>query len=242
MNKKSVQHDAVSDCNAKSCSKVKRPLVLLPGWATDARIFSRLNLGYTKERDVESINEHFFESLAGELIENDTRAILLGWSLGGVLAAHFTGRYPELVEKAVLVSVKERYTQDEIGKMKEYVTRDKEVYLSSFYKRSLTGSAEEDKDWFNRELKSSYLENMTVGKLVSHLSFLKDNPLPVDKLTESAEKLIFVHGKNDSIIDISEMMALKKKLGDAEFYTINNAGHVPFFSAEFGDIIEDIIW
>jgi len=242
MSNKYILDNHISNCTEKTYDNKGHILVLFPGWATDSRIFSKLDLGYTRRKAIETKNEHFFDSLAGELAKKSLKAIMVGWSLGGVQAAHFTAKYPDLVEKAVLVSVKEQYTPNEISKMKEYLARDKEVYLGSFYKRSFSGNPKTDKDWFDAELKSSYIEEMITGKLVSDLDFLKDNPLPIEKLKNCSRKLAFVHGENDSIINADELTPLKEKLFGAKFFVIKNAGHVPFLGDEFKGILEREIW
>ena len=48
-------------------------MVFLPGWATDSRIFSKLDLGYNINKTIDSGSEHLFDELAGELAEKNLK-------------------------------------------------------------------------------------------------------------------------------------------------------------------------
>ena len=216
----------------------KRVAVLLPGWAMDYRIFDQLDIDYNYLVPIQFSAEDCFEALADAIKDLDQKVILIGWSFGGLLAAHFMVGYPEMVEKAVLVSVKENYSQNEIDKMKEYLARNKTTYLKGFYRKCFSGQDTVDKDWFATNLRDAYLKEMDMSFLSSQLDFLKYNHLPVMGLKAHLRNIIFVHGEKDAVIPLGEVSSLHKYLPGARFITIKIAGHVPFLQSEFKNILE----
>ncbi|MFQ5952017.1 MAG: alpha/beta fold hydrolase [Candidatus Omnitrophota bacterium] len=216
----------------------KRIAVLIPGWAMDRRIFQNMDIDYNYLVPVDFSAEDFFEKLAEALGSINQKAILIGWSFGGLLAAHFTVIYPELIERVVLVSVKENYSKSEIDKMKEYLERNKTTYLKGFYRKCFSGQDTSDKEWFNTKLLDTYIKEIDKDLLNSQLDFLKYNYLPVVALKEHLKKLIFIHGDKDAVIPLGETNILQKYLPGARFVTIKNTGHVPFLCSEFKAILE----
>ncbi|MGB3083000.1 MAG: alpha/beta hydrolase [Candidatus Omnitrophota bacterium] len=215
-----------------------RAAVLLPGWAMDHRIFEQLDIEYNYLVPVQFSSGDFFDKLAEAIRQQGQRTIVVGWSFGGLLAAHFTIIYPELVEKTILVSVKENYSQNEIDKMKEYLARNKTTYLKGFYRKCFSGQDAVEKDWFTSNLRDAYLREMDMSFLSSQLDFLKYNHMPVIGLREHLRKLVFIHGEKDAVIPLVEANALHKYLPGARFVTIKDAGHVPFLRPEFKSIME----
>jgi len=42
----------------------------------------------------------------------------------------------------------------------------------------------------------------------------------------------FIHGKEDKIVPIGELIKIKSNLPEAEYILIDNAGHIPFLNRE----------
>jgi pimeloyl-ACP methyl ester carboxylesterase len=212
--------------------------VLIPGWATDRHIFDRLDMAYDLLFPVEIDIDDFIEKLAGELERKSRKAVLIGWSLGGLLAAHFTAKHPGLVERTVLVSVRSSYTEDEIGRMEEFIRRNRKGYLKMFYRKCLSGHCAEDKEWFDVSLRDGYLKTMEEGPLRAHLRFFAGNGLPFKALKKCGSKLVFVHGADDVIASMDDMYLIKKRLPGAHFVVMERTGHLPFLHGDFKNIVE----
>ncbi|MGB2630545.1 MAG: alpha/beta hydrolase [Candidatus Omnitrophota bacterium] len=216
----------------------KRLAVLISGWAMDGRIFDKLDINYNYLVPMEVTAENFFEKLEETLLALNQKTILIGWSFGGLLAAHFTVTFPEMVEKAIFVSVKENYSQSEIDKMKEYLERNKTMYLKGFYRKCFSGQTDDERKWFTSKILDKYLKEMDTEMLNSQLDFLKFNYLPIISLKTHSKKLIFVHGDKDAVIPIIEVDKIRKYLPGAYYVTIKDTGHVPFLNPEFKNILE----
>jgi len=215
--------------------------VLIPGWATDGHIFGPLDLGYDYLIPEEMLTEDFHEALYGHLKKSGRKTTLIGWSMGGHLAAHFMARYPDAVERTVLISVKEKYSKSDIDLIKGYLMRNKNAYLTSFYKKCFEGQSFSEKEWFEDNLLDAYLKKTDLDLLISQLDFLQNNPFPIEELRSHENKLVFVHGRNDAIVSCQNASSLARNFTKASFALIDKTGHVPFLHSRFKEIMEDEI-
>jgi len=82
-------------------------VVLLPGWATDGRIFEGVLPGVTAVTTGPLRPEGFPRRLAAFLDRAAPGPVaVVGWSLGGFLAAEFAREYPDRVRRVVLVGIR----------------------------------------------------------------------------------------------------------------------------------------
>ncbi|MEK7377239.1 MAG: alpha/beta hydrolase [Candidatus Margulisiibacteriota bacterium] len=206
-----------------------KSIVLLPGWATDYRIFEKLDIPYDYIQpvpfDPNTFETEFLEFAGQKGIKTVS---FLGWSLGGNCAADFTAKHPEMLEELILVSVKEKYDKEGIDKIKELLNESKKAYLYKFYHDCFSGDEKEMLPWFKKELMKEYLDRFTLGELFKGLDFLLDNPLRVEAMKGLSVRFIF--GMKDKVVPAKDVIMLKNKLPEADFELIDNSGHMPLFS------------
>ena len=204
-----------------------RSIVLLPGWATDYRIFDKLDLPYNYILPA-PFNPNKFEAEFLEFAkQKDIKtASLLGWSLGGYCAADFAVKHPEMIEELILVSVKEKYDKDGIDKVKEHLIESRKAYLYKFYYECFSGGGTEKLKWFKEILMKEYLEKFGLEELIEGLDYLLARPLDIEGLKGITTRFMF--GMKDKIVPAKEVIGLKSELPDAVFEFIENSGHMPF--------------
>ncbi|MFA5097892.1 MAG: alpha/beta hydrolase [Candidatus Margulisiibacteriota bacterium] len=202
-------------------------LILLPGWATDHRIFEKLDLPYDYILPA-PFNPNTFEAEFLEYaVQNNIKKVsLFGWSLGGYCAADFAVKHPEMIEELILVSIKKKYEKDGIEKVKGYLKESRKAYLYKFYLECFAGGKEQASKWFKDKLMKEYLEMFSLEELYAGLDYLVANPLDTEALKNT--KASFIYGLNDRIVPAKEVIELKKKLPGASFELVEGAGHIPF--------------
>lgn len=205
----------------------KKDIVLLPGWATDYRIFDRLDIEYNYIVPVEFDPDSLSYDLVQYLQNNDFRKVsIYGWSLGGFAGADFAVKKPYLVDELVLVGVKEKYDEKGIEKVKGLLLENKKAYLYKFYRDCFSSKDKEALSWFKEKLMADYLDLFENEKLLKWLDYLLATPLDLEALSKM--KVRFVYGAADKIVPAAEIMSLKKKTPSAEFVFIENKGHLAF--------------
>ncbi len=183
-----------------------KPLICLPGWATTGDIFQGINATIIDRLDPKRFEDDL-------LSLNFKSATLCGFSMGGFAAYEFAKKYPELVKKLILISVRPSYPKTELDFVRSLLKRNPKAYLKEFYKSCFATQEELEKfkppEFSLDELLAGleYLESATVG------------PLPPDT--------ICIHGTQDKIAPITEAQKLTSKLTEI------NTGHIPFFSKYF---------
>ncbi len=207
-------------------------MLLIPGWATDPGIFESLDLpfNYFLPEDISPLDfdEEFITS-ADDLKSSGLH--ILGWSMGGFIAAHLASKYPSMFKSVILVSVRRRYERDVIENIKRYIRKNAKAYLYKFYEGLFSEGEEENKRWFKMKLLERYMAEMNPEFLSEGLDYLLRTELECGALT--GPNVIFVHGDADGIAPIEEAKAAFDGLPQAKFLSIKNARHLPFLRKEF---------
>src|SRR5512140_2106281 len=106
--------------------------VLLPGWATDGRIFEGGLPGVTAVTTGQLRPMGFTARLAAFLGREARGPVtVVGWSLGGFLAAEFAREYPDRVRRVVLVGIRRAYPEDDVAGVARSLSADPGGRLSA---------------------------------------------------------------------------------------------------------------
>jgi len=211
----------------------EKSLVLIPGWASDYRIFSTLDLRFNYLLAADCSLDDFDEKLSKAVSEYGLKKIsLLGWSLGGFLAVDFSLKYKKLIDELILVSIRKSYNPDKISEIKFLLKKSKKAYLYSFYRDCFY--KKEDLIWFKDNLLKSYYQELDLNRLLRGLDYLEKVDLKPEDLS-SFDKLHIIHGKLDKIAPIDDAIDIKDKLAKIKFTCLGNTGHVPFLNKDFKD-------
>ena len=204
----------------------KDDLVLIPGWATDHRIFQMLELDYNYFLVSAFSPFSFREDLSQYLKSNSiVRISLLGWSMGAYLAADFAVTNPNKVEHLILMGVKQRYENLAMDEIKSKLKENKVAWLYKFYLDSFSRKDPEGLKWFRKTLLKDYLKEQGLTQLFSGLDYLSQARFDMDSL-KHIENLMLMHGSDDCIAPVENAVEMKNKLPKAKFFRVENKGHI----------------
>lgn len=211
----------------------QKTLVLIPGWATDYRIFSGLELNYNYLLPIKTpvliSAEGLLKALDKELIN---RISLFGWSMGGFQALDLALKCPLRVEEIILSGVRKQYDPLALEEIGLKIKSNKKAFLRRFYSECFSSSANDGWAWFKDNLLQFYLDDFRVEELLEGLKYLSQASISLDNLS-SINKVMIFHGEQDKISPIEEINEIRSKLSEVKFINIKGAGHIPFFSPEF---------
>ncbi|MDD5155770.1 MAG: alpha/beta hydrolase [Candidatus Omnitrophica bacterium] len=211
----------------------KKTICLIPGWATDYRIFSLLELDYNYLLPVDFSPVNFKDKLSQLLKEEYPGKIsLLGWSQGGFLAADFTLDNPGWIEELILVSMRRHYPACTLEGVRGQLNKSRKAYLYRFYLDCFCDADKESLSWFRKNLLRDYLSEMRTESLMEGLDYLSGAGLDLGRLA-SLEKTRFFHGAEDNIAPAAEVAQIQAGLPRAEFIYIKGCGHIPLLSRIF---------
>lgn len=210
----------------------KETILLIPGWATDYRIFGSLDLDFNYLMPINFSPYDFEKKLIATLKKNGLDKIsLLGWSMGGFIASDFLSRHRERIDEIIFIAIRQSYEKETLEEIKSYLKRSRKTYLYKFYRDCFSKKEEEALSWFKRNLLRSYLGQMDLDLLLEGLDYLSSAQLRLRELKRL--KIKFIHGKVDKIAPIEEALRIKESLPQAKFISIKGAGHMPFLTPDF---------
>lgn len=219
--------------NLLNCNRIEGNgpvLVLVPGWATDQRIFERLELPSNYIFAPKAGPFEFKPALKKEL---DRRSIgkisFFGYSLGGFLAYEFALEYPEMIDTLIFSSIRARYPQQTLDEVAKKLKEDKNAYLREFYAACFSPQEKESRAWFIKNLLKDYLVNMRLEELLKGLDYLRQAEIHPEKL-KNFKKIKIIHGKEDKIAPFMEVDNFRNQLAHAEFDFMDRRGHMPFLN------------
>jgi len=209
----------------------KKDIILIPGWATDHRIFDGLELEFNYLLPVSFSPFDFEEKLPGALETNGIEKFsILGFSMGAFLAAKIASKNPKSLEKLLLVGARQKYDKEELDKIKIYLAGNKKGYLYKFYNASFFKKEEFDR--FKERLLKSYLKEMDADYLLATLDYLGTSELKPEALG-AIKNIGVIHGEKDEIAPFAEAEGIKSKLPRAKLVRLKDTGHIPFFNGKF---------
>lgn len=207
-------------------------ILLIPGWASDYRIFSTLDLRLNYLVPMRFSPFDFEEGLLQALEKNGLKKIsILGWSMGAFLAADALSHNRDRISELILVSARKKYEKCGIDNIKMLLEKNKDAFLYKFYNECFSKEEKSSINWFKKVLLKDYLNDLTLDLLLEGLEYLSQSQISPERLSGIDVKL--VHGENDRIAPIEGASELKNDLARAKFFRIEGSGHIPFLNPSF---------
>ena len=210
-------------------------IALIPGWASDYRIFTTLDLRFNYLIPVDFSPFTFEKDLLTALKENNIAKItLFGHSLGGFVASEFASKYTDFIDEIILVGVRKKYKAGGLEDIRRHLKKSKRGYLYKFYTQCFCNK--DEMRWFKENLLKVYCEELDLDYLLKTLDYLEHTEIK-PRLLKNIKKITIIHGERDRIAPIQEAIDVKNSLPHARFICIKDEGHIPFLREDFTRLI-----
>lgn len=211
-------------------------LVLIPGWASDCRIFEGLDLDYNYLTLSGFSPFDFAAELKSHLDERGIEKVsLFGWSMGGFLACDFAAGNPDRVDELILLGVREKFERDYLQETAEKIKKNKRAWLYKFYLGCFSERDYEGRNYFKKELLKPYVDGMGLEELINGLGYLSKAKINTEALAKIKKIKVF-HGALDTVAPIEESRKVSSCLSQAEFISLPDLGHIVFLNKQFRKI------
>ncbi len=138
----------------------KDTLVLIPGWATDYRIFDGLKLDYNYLLATRLCPFDFNQALLNQLDQLKINKVsVFGFSLGGFLGAEFAANFPERITELILLGVRNCYEPKILEDIKYEIQKNSRPWFYKFYLNCFSGADRKGLSWFRDNLFKLILES-----------------------------------------------------------------------------------
>lgn len=242
----------------------RQELVLLHGWGMHGGIWGEFGEILAAEFPLHtpdlpgyggriSVAPYSLDTLAWTLLEElSPRAVVLGWSLGGMVAQRLAALAPERVEKLILVGSSPRFCRDEA-----WPEAMAPAILDAF-EAQMKGDAATT---LFRFLAIQALGGEDARAQVALLKrFIGERPLPMEQtlkdglallrhgdvrphLHEIHQPVCLIQGEQDTVVPASAARRLAGMLPDTELHVLPGCAHAPFLTrpAEVAAIVRGFI-
>jgi pimeloyl-[acyl-carrier protein] methyl ester esterase len=223
-----------------------RDMVFLHGWGTHPVIWEPLQAffpgsralplpGYAGSEAALGFDE-MADRLAAELDEN---TVLVGWSLGGQLAARMALNYPEKISRLVLIATTPCFVNREdwphgiaAEVFEQFALSLAEDYAGTIRRfLSLQAQGSDDVRAVLAMLRRKLLEQPrpAEGALEAGLAILQNADLRSD-MKRLQVPLTLIHGTGDKLAPIAAARWLAETQPGTRLHEVRGAGHAPFLS------------
>lgn len=230
------------------------PLFFVHGWATDARIWRQIYASpstyYYNAPQFSDFNHLADSFLKFHQHSGQRGAILIGWSLGGMLSLQLAHHFPAQIDKVILVGSTACFTRREnytaglppvlVKRLLKKLRLDCRETQSEFYKLMFSDNEQKDAHTFATSV-APLMFGIPEKTLADGLAYLLDTDLrPL--LPQITVPCHIIHGLADGICPFAAGEYLAVNLPCARLHSLS-AGHIPFYTraAEFQNILEECI-
>lgn len=214
-------------------------LVLLHGWATDHRIWSSQIQSFSGRARLQLPDFPRWEAawLADYLSAIPAAAtILVGWSLGGMLALEACARARYRPRALVLIATGASFCRRPdfglgvapavVRGMRQRLRREADAVRQEFY-RQLLGPG--DQGWIE-ELAALLPASCPPAWLAAGLAYLERQDLRPLLPQVAAEAILLIQGARDRIFPPAQAYFLQEQLPGAVLQLLPGTGHLPFLT------------
>lgn len=235
--------------------------IFIHGWATDQSIWRSAQDYFREKHRVFAVDlppmvkKHTYREAVGRLIKEQglTRVILVGWSMGSLVALQTAQKWPGVIEGLVLVSGTGKFVQEKTGpdhgglspvlvtRMKQRLVKNPGQTLEEFY--LLMFSQREKAIGLERLISEKYLSQgrpWGVSEASAGLDYLLEVDCRGFLSTISCPTLI-LHGVEDAICPVAGAIVMQGCLPQARLVVFPGCGHMPFLTnmTEFHQCLEE---
>lgn len=226
---------------------MNHPLVFLHGWGQSERIWFRQRHDFPDATFInlpghggvaDAAPEQWSQIVAEQL--PDEPAVLVGWSLGGMLAMEVACRWPERCAAIALISSTPSFRQRDgwehgcdqqvFSDFEQAVASQSPKTMSRFFALMMHGDnlSRSAYNTLAREAVNKQSPTTAAG-IKAGLELLSTIDLRAQLDALSMPTLI-IHGKQDAIVPFAASCALADTLPNARLQTFEDCGHAPFLT------------
>lgn len=217
------------------------PIVLLHGWGLTPGIWAPLQAELEASSLAPALfaDEGSLDDWAAKLLcDIPAGAVLIGWSLGAMLAMALAARAPQHVSRLVLLAPTPRFVKSNDwphGLDAETTTAFRDNFRDSPARTlerftALQALGDTERSVVNTGLRAHLADPLQNGSALAHgLRLLEQSDLR-GALPAASLRCLLIHGEQDALIPVGAAHWLAHRWSSSETLIMPGVGHVPFLS------------
>lgn len=206
-----------------------KQLLLIPGLMCTQKLWSKLNLTNYQAINIPKKNsiDEMIEELHKEFHIYKEPMNLIGFSLGGYICLKYMIKYPNRVNKALIISSGiDSLNENEINKRKKMLEIMKKNNINSLSFMAISQLLEDKTNEKNLDIINQMFDELGMEVYQQQLyATMKRKPL-LEELEEANTSALFLSATNDTLVNLKPIKQLCLKKENFELKTLNTDSHM----------------
>lgn len=208
---------------------MNKKLLMIPGLMCNEKLWSKIELNNYKSLPIpkEDSIEKIIKNLDKTISKEEKKVNIIGFSLGGYLALNYLTKYPNKVNKVLVISSSINNLSS-----KEILLRQNNLKRMDIHKiRTLSNNAinqllENKNDTENISLIKEMFDDLGVDTYKQQLLATLERENLLDMLKEVSNKVLFIASNNDSLVDLTNIKKLCNTNKNFDLKLLDSSSHM----------------
>lgn len=208
---------------------MNKKLLMIPGLMCNEKLWSKIELNNYKSLPIpkEDSIEKIIKSLDKTISKEEKKVNIIGFSLGGYLSLNYLTKYPNKVNKVLVISSSINNLSS-----KEILLRENNLKRMDIHKiRTLSNNAinqllENKNDTENISLIKEMFDDLGVDTYKQQLLATLERENLLDMLKEVSNKVLFIASNNDSLVDLTNIKKLCNTNKNFDLKLLDSSSHM----------------
>ncbi len=208
---------------------MNKKLLMIPGLMCNEKLWSKIELNNYKSLPIpkEDSIEKIIKSLDKTISKEEKKVNIIGFSLGGYLALNYLTKYPNKVNKVLVISSSINNLSS-----KEIFLRENNLKRMDIHKiRTLSNNAinqllENKNDTENISLIKEMFDDLGVDTYKQQLLATLERENLLDMLKEVSNEVLFIASNNDSLVDLTNIKKLCNTNKNFDLKLLDSSSHM----------------
>lgn len=208
---------------------MNKKLLMIPGLMCNEKLWSKIELNNYKSLPIpkEDSIEKIIKSLDKTISKEEKKVNIIGFSLGGYLALNYLTKYPNKVNKVLVISSSINNLSS-----KEILLRENNLKRMDIHKiRTLSNNAinqllENKNDTENISLIKEMFDDLGVDTYKQQLLATLERENLFNMLKEVSNEVLFIASNNDSLVDLTNIKKLCNTNKNFDLKLLDSSSHM----------------
>lgn len=208
---------------------MNKKLLMIPGLMCNEKLWSKIELNNYKSLPIpkEDSIEKIIKSLDKTISKEEKKVNIIGFSLGGYLALNYLTKYPNKVNKVLVISSSiNNLSSKEILLRQNNLKRMNTHKIRTLSNKAICQLLEDKNDTENISLIKEMFDDLGVDTYKQQLLATLERENLLDMLKEVSNEVLFIASNNDSLVDLTNIKKLCNTNKNFDLKLLDSSSHM----------------
>ncbi|RXK11396.1 alpha/beta fold hydrolase [Halarcobacter bivalviorum] len=208
---------------------MNKKLLMIPGLMCNEKLWSKIELNNYKSLPIpkEDSIEKMIKSLDKTISKEEKKVNIIGFSLGGYLSLNYLTKYPNKVNKVLVVSSSiNNLSSKEILLRQNNLKRMDTHKIRTLSNKAICQLLEDKNDTENISLIKEMFDDLGVDTYKQQLLATLERENLFNMLKEVSNEVLFIASNNDSLVDLTNIKKLCNTNKNFDLKLLDSSSHM----------------